>query len=105
MLSFLSFNLSFPFLIKRLEPLINKTRMLCFTNHGDGDVTFSYLQLLDGGVLLVHFEIVLCVWIYSLLSSYNLVQILLIDLIHGSLQVVPQTLNAGVRSQHTPSQG
>lgn len=57
-----------------------------------------YLQLLNGGIFFMHFEIVLCVLFSALCSTDNLIQILLIDLIQGSLQIIPQTL-------HTHTQG
>ncbi len=56
-----------------------------------------YLQLLDGGIFFMHFQIVLCVHFRALWSTDNLIQILLIDLIQGGLQIIPQSLQTQTR--------
>lgn len=40
----------------------------------------------------MHFQIVLCVHFSWLCSSNNLIQVLLVNLVHGCFQVIPQAL-------------
>lgn len=51
-----------------------------------------YLQFLNGGVLFVDLEIILSIIFSLLLATNKLVQILLVNLIQSSLQVISQAL-------------
>lgn len=51
-----------------------------------------YLQFFNSRVFLVNFQVMLCVLLSRLCSSNNLIQILLVNFVHGCFQVIPQTL-------------
>lgn len=65
----------------------------------------KYLQFFYSGVFFMYFQVVLCVHFSWLCSSNNLIQVLLINLVHGCFQIIPQALDtdAALRkvSEHT----
>ncbi|KAG9345630.1 hypothetical protein JZ751_008774 [Albula glossodonta] len=49
-------------------------------------------HLLNGGVLLMDLQVMLCIHLPCLLATDDLIQILLVNLVHGSFQIIPQAL-------------
>lgn len=51
-----------------------------------------YLQFFYSSVFFMYFQVVLCVQFPRLCSTNYFIQVLLVDLVHGCFQVIPQTL-------------